>query len=369
MKNSWRRLAIVGISVAILSACSSSDNDPVEEEEVGASPNAPERPYTDFFAPIPNTALYPADAPHNAEQERLGEFLFWDPILSGDMNVSCASCHHPQFAWADGIERSIGVDGVGLGPDRVGDLKTGVHAPTVLNVGFTGLVSDEVPHNFVSGGYFWDLRAETLEQQAIGPIKNNVEMRGERFSEDEILPEIIDRLSGIDEYRTLFANAFGDPDAITEDNIATAIAMFQRKIITPRTRFDEFLEGDTSALSEQETIGLNKFINGGCADCHNGPLLSNFEIEEDQPVLREFDAVRTPSLRNIELTAPYMHTGTHRTLAAAVEEYEGREDLEVTLENEDINDILAFLGTLTTEDFYQDIPSYVPSSFPVGGDI
>ena len=338
-------------------------------EEAGAPADAPAEPYTSFFTPIPEAAVFPDDNPFSAAKRDLGEFLFWDPILSGRMNVACASCHHPDHGWADGRAFSIGVDGAGLGPRRSGTMATPFHAPTVLNVAFTGLLQTDPGDGFVSGGYFWDLRAATLEDQAIQPIKSELEMRSSDFLEDEIVPEVLLRLSLIPEYQDLFAAAFDDPEPISEENIGRALATFQRTLITRPTRFDRFLDGDDSALSDAEVIGLNKFINGGCTNCHSGPMLSDNLIDETMPVQTDKPAVRTPSMRNVELTPPFMHDGSHATLRDAIALYEDRDDLDVTLSDDDFGDIEVFLRTLTDPDFPRQIPDYVPSQLPVGGDI
>lgn len=335
----------------------------------GADGGTPDIPYTSFFTPIPSEAIFPADNPFSEEKRALGEFLFWDPILSGRMNVACATCHHPDHGWADGRPRSIGVDGDGLGPNREGSLTTPFHSPTVLNVAYTGLANTASSAEFVSGGYFWDLRAETLEDQAIEPIKSIVEMRSTDFLEEEIIPEIMGRLAMIPEYEQLFAAAFGEEDPITEENMAKALATYQRTLVTQPTRFDRFLEGDESALAQREVTGLNKFINGGCADCHSGPMLADNVIDATKIVQQGKLAVRTPSLRNVELTEPYMHDGSVQGLRGAVSIYEDRGDLDVSLEEGDFGDIEAFLRTLTDADFPREIPVYVPSMLPVGGNI
>lgn len=339
------------------------------EGDEGASGATPDMPYTFFFVSAPTEAVYPEDNPYSKSKEDLGESLFWDPLLSGNVDVACATCHHPDFAWADGRSVSIGVGGTGLGPDREGASLTAFHSPTVLNVAFTGIDNRPIDPTFVSGPYFWDLRAETLEDQAIEPIKSAVEMRGTLFAEEDIMAEIISRLEENPEYVSLFEEAFGAGDVITEENIAKAIATFQRGLISPRTRFDTFLDGDESVFTQREITGLNKFINGGCVDCHSGPMLSDFTIHEDRPIIRSLDAVRTPSLRNVELTAPYMHNGSRRTLSSALDLYDERGDLDVTFSDDDIGDVSAFLRTLTTENFNRDIPDSVPSNFPVGGEI
>ncbi len=338
-------------------------------EEDGASGATPAEPYTNFFTPLPEAAIFPADNAFTEDKRVLGEFLFWDPILSGRMNVSCATCHHPDHGWADGRMFSIGVDGTGLGPRRRGSLETPFHSPSVLNVAFTGLAETEHEDGFVSGGYFWDLRAETLEAQAVNPIKSEVEMRSSDFLEEEIMPEVLLRLSLIPEYQSLFNAAFEGPDPINEENIAKALATYQRTLISKRTRFDSFLAGDDSALTDAEVVGLNKFINGGCTDCHSGPMLADNEIDDTKPIQVDKPAVRTPTMRNVELSPPYMHDGSRATLRDAIALYEERDDLGVTLQDDDFGDIELFLRTLTDDGFPRDVPVYVPSQLPVGGDI
>ena len=194
-------------------------------------------------------------------------------------------------------------------------------------------------------------------------------MRSSDFLEEEIMPEIVSRLLLIPEYQNLFSAAFIEANPINEANIASALATYQRTLITAPTRFDRFLEGDEAALSDAEVTGLNKFINGGCTDCHSGPMLSDNLIDPAKPIQVDKPAVRTPTLRNVGLTAPYMHDGSRETLRRAIALYEGRGDLDVTLEEDDFGDIERFLQTLTDPSFPRDIPDYVPSQLPVGGDI
>ena len=338
-------------------------------EEGGAAGSAPAEPYTSFFTPIPEAAIFPPDNAFSEEKRQLGEFLFWDPVLSGRMNVACATCHHPEHGWADGRRFSIGVDGIGLGPGRTGLQETEFHSPSILNVAFTGLAATQPDPAFVSGGYFWDLRAATLEDQALEPIRSEVEMRSSDFLEEEIIPEIISRLLLIPEYQELFSAAFEDADPISEVNIARALATYQRTLITQPTRFDAFLAGDETALTPQEITGLNKFINGGCTDCHSGPMLADNLIDVTKPIQVDKPAVRTPTMRNVELTPPYMHDGSRDTLRQAIALYEDRNDLDVQLEEDDFGDIERFLRALTDNSFPRDVPDYVPSQLPVGGDI
>ncbi|WP_286265033.1 cytochrome-c peroxidase [Thalassotalea atypica] len=326
------------------------------------------RDYSAIFKSLPTTPFYPVNNKYNGAKERLGEFLFWDPILSGNYNTSCASCHHPDLGWADGRAFSIGSDGIGLGESRYGVQVTDIHAPTIMNVAYTGILNDDVASDFISGGYFWDLRAETLEEQALGPIQNPVEMLGYDISEQDILGEVVTRLKAIPAYVELFEQAFGTTDAVNSENIAKAIATFERKIMTPNTRFDQFLSGDTTALSAQEIIGLNKFIDGGCSRCHSGPMLSDNVLHEGEAIIGD-TVVRSPSLRNITYTAPYMHDGSRETLIDAIAAYEDKGDIDVDIGDGDFNDIEAFLKTLSTDEFFQEKPESLPSGLTVGGDI
>lgn len=370
------RLIFPFIAAVVLAGC-------VDGNNVG---DIPSQPYSDFFTPLPETPTYPASNPFSEGKQELGELLFFDPILSGAEDVACATCHHPAFGWADGRTFSVGVGGIGLGPNRddngLGSI-TPIHSPTIMNVCFTGLgVNDnKIPSSFVSGGYFWDLRAATLEEQALGPIVNPVEMRGdlaEHAGLDDLqyLELVIERLKN-SPYQAYFDKAFGaiTPDtqgvieAVTKDNLAAALATFQRRIITPNSRFDLFLMGDQTALTSREITGLNTFINAGCVRCHGGMMLSDNLLHEDDNILSNLPAVRTPSLRNIAKTAPYMQDGSSSTLRHAVSIYVDREDLQVELEEENVGDVEAFLHSLTTEDFYQEVPGGLPSGNQVGGNI
>lgn len=337
-----------------------------DDDGIPADPEL--RDYSALFSALPTKASYPADNPYNEYKDILGEFLFWDPILSGNQNIACASCHHPDLGWADGRPLSVGSDGLGLGSNRIGAQVTPFHSPTILNVAFTGLTLQSDPNEFVSGGYFWDLRADTLEKQALEPIKNPTEMLGFDISPQDIMNEIVLRLQAIPEYVVLFEAAFEEQDAINEENIAKAIANFERKIIGSNSLFDRFLNGDTEAFNENQIIGINKFIDGGCARCHSGPMLSDNTIHANEIVLGD-EALRTPTMRNLSFTAPYMHDGSQASLIDAIAVYEERGDLQVTLDDSDFADIETFLLTLDADTFYREIPLYVPSGLTVGGDI
>ena len=353
------RSLYIGVTlVSLLSGCN--------DDGIPADPVL--RDYSSTFAPLPSESIYPESNPFSVAKSELGELLFWDPILSGDQNVACATCHHPDFGWADGRQTSIGSDGIGLGPNRFGNQLTDMHSPTILNVAFTGLTVNTVTEDFESGGYFWDLRANTLEAQALQPILSDIEMRGFNVSESQIIEEVLTRLKSNPEYVQRFTDAFGGSDPVTIENLVKAIATFERQVVSNQTRFDAFLSGNTSALTEAEIIGLNKFIDGGCARCHSGPMLADNQIHEGERVVGE-QIVRTPTMRNLTLTAPFMHDGSRLSLRDAIAAYEDRGDLQVTLGEGDFGDIERFLNTLDSTGFYRRIPDTVPSGLPVGGDI
>lgn len=343
---------------------------------------------------LPNEVIYPNNNPYSVSKEELGRTLFWDPILSGNKDIACASCHHPNHGYADGIVRSLGVGGRGLADGRVGGTLVDRNSPTVINTGYNG-ISVEGSYLPEEAPMFWDLRESSLEDQAIQPILSAEEMRGDNYTEDEILNEVINRLQSIPEYVNLFNEAFGS-DSITINRIGNAIATFERGITSNNSPFDQYLNGDENALTNFEIEGLSSFINAGCANCHSGPMFSDFELHtlgipnngvDDSGANATYD-FRTPTLRNVALTAPYMHNGRFADLEAVVDFYEDLSDgdndvinnninfnqvdedaRELNLNGGDIDEIVAFLRTLTDENFDKTIPDSVPSQLPVGGEI
>lgn len=284
-------------------------------------------------------------------EESLGEKLFFDPILSRDSTISCASCHKPEFAFADNSPTSKGVFG------RKGDRNT----PSCMNM---------TDRNF----YFWDGRAETLEQQALGPIENPVEM-------DLPLTVAVRRLMNNAYYYQSFINVYGKKPS--KELIASAIANYQRTLETSNTPFDKYMQGtDTNAMSASAKRGLALF-NGKakCFDCHfgvdftgndqfrnlglyNGKDLNDkgrYNVTGKESDLGRF---KVPGLRNIALTAPYMHNGMHKTLMEVIEYYNepdkfvnnsiNRDTLlnkPLGLTSEEKKDLENFLLSLTDERF------------------
>jgi cytochrome c peroxidase len=350
---------------------------------------------------LPAAALAPSDNPTTPEKIELGRFLFYDPILSGDKDVACASCHHPEFGYAESLEISIGVNGRGLGrsrafqsPNTIPFTKRNAH--TLLNTAFNGITAGG-KYRPEQAPMFWDLRVEGLEAQALEPIKALEEMRGLNHGEEAILEEVVRRLQAIPAYQELFQAAFGGEEPVTAKNLAKALAAFERSLVTPNSRFDQFVRGDKDALSDLEQKGLQAFLKAGCAGCHSGPMFSDFELHvlgvEDHEQLPGPDAgkdgsfaFRTPTLRNLRFTAPYMHNGTLPTLRRVMEFYEdlagkpprnpllNREQLDplargLKLEFKELRLIEDFLNSLNDPDFDRKMPDQVPSGLPVGGNI
>ncbi|GLR17023.1 hypothetical protein GCM10007940_16380 [Portibacter lacus] len=351
--------------------------------------------------PLPQTAAAPRDNPQSIEKVELGRLLFYDPILSGDLDVACATCHHPNNGYAEYRDLSIGVNGSGFGinrtfnsPNTIPFVKRNAH--TILNTAFNGL---NITNNYdpENAPMFWDNRVKSLEAQAIEPILAFEEMRGTKYDEEEIIIEVISRLKKNKTYATIFKQVFRDEESITRENIGKALAAFERTLVTTNSRFDQFMRGDKDAISLSEKEGFEIFKEVGCGNCHNGAMFSDFKSHvlgvPENLKLSEFDkgieeryAFRTPSLRNLRFTAPYMHNGIFNTLEEVLEFYEDIADgkerheeikashydefvNELQLTSREINPIISFLNCLNDDDFDKKIPESVPSGLPVGGDI
>jgi cytochrome c peroxidase len=241
-------------------------------------------------------------------EAELGEKLFFDPILSRDSSLSCASCHRPEFAFADTVKVSRGMGG-----------RTGLrNTPSAMNQ------SDR-------NAYFWDGRASTLEEQALGPMENHVEM-------DFPLSLTVNRLKKHAAYSRAFRVIYGSPP--TKDLLARAIATYERGLETSKSPFDDYMQrNDSSRFTASERRGLEIFNGKGkCFDCHfgtdftggdqfrniglyNGKQLNDegrFSVSKDPKDLGRF---KVPGLRNIAQTAPYMHNGMFRTLDEVIDYY------------------------------------------------
>ena len=359
------------------------------------------------LAALPAEPAAPADNPSTPERVALGRLLFWDPILSGQKDVACATCHHPAFGYSDGLDLSIGAHGAGLGPARA---FVAGHAPrlvkrnsqTVLNVAFNGLTAggEAIP---AAAPMFWDLRARSLEAQALEPIKALEEMNGGAYPEDRAVPAVVSRLNAVPEYRRLFARAFGGNRPVNDGNLGRALAAFQRTLVTFNTPFDRYMRGGTAALSPEQVRGMERFQSIGCINCHSGPMFSDFATHvlgvPDNPKLPESDsgvnktyAFRTPSLRNLSATAPYMHNGAFATLPDVVDFYRrisgggrrgggnarganaqvSRDQIDplvrqLNMRGRGQQDLIAFLRALDDPNFDRTVPDRVPSGLLVGG--
>ena len=334
-----------------------------------------------------NPVEEPAANPSTDPKIALGRDLFWDPILSGDRDVACASCHHPAFGYADGRRTSIGTGGSGLGPRRT--IAAGAPTPTrnamtVLNVAFNGLTLDG-PTTALAAPMFWDNRAHSLEEQAVGPIGAASEMRGAAFDAAHILPEIVARLSAIPAYVAQFERAFG-PEPVTADRVAGAIAAFERSIVATDSSFDRYMRGDAAALTPQQQRGMAVFQGSGCGGCHSGPMFSDFELHAlgvpDLPGAAH-DAgdgrnrFRTASLRFVTKTAPFMHNGVFNTLDDVYRFYQRADDRSPdpalravrAPRGDDAVAVSAFLESLSDGTYDTTVPPSVPSGLPVGGAI
>ena len=298
----------------------------------------------------------------------LGRYLFFDPVLSGDGTISCASCHNPGKGFSDGRPTSIGAN----------EHKLTRAAPSLWNVGFLKKL-------------FWDGRASTLEEQMQGPLYAEEEMNN--------TPEhLLNTLNAIQAYRQLFAEAFPDrdPDSPIElKEIYTSLAAFQASLVSLNSKYDRYAHGYHQALNKKEKEGMNVFRSfvARCAECHTPPLFTNQEfavIGTPEPNGQPLDpgaeipfndktlrgAFKVPSLRNIEKTAPYMHSGRFKTLREVVEFYtKGRghavpegENLILhwhiwnpELSDYELDRLVDFLKTLTDETFTPEIPQTLPS--------
>lgn len=347
---------------------------------------------------LPTRVPFPADNVNTTAKVELGRLLFWDPILSGEKDVSCASCHHPQFGYADGRALSLGVGAVGLGAARR-DASSGAiplvgrNAPTVLNTAFNGLLQGQTTTDALRAPMFWDARARSLETQALAPIRSFNEMRGHAFSEEVAVDSVLARLNAIPEYVGLFQEAFNGTRPITMLQLARALAAFERSLVMRSTTpFDRYAQGDDGAMTAQQLRGFETFKAAGCDDCHSGPMFSDFALHRlgvaENAALDTPDdgdgafRFRTPSLRNVTRTAPYMHNGTLRTLDQVMDFYRDRRSRNPNVSNVDDafrtlrrlnqqerSEVIAFLASLTHDDFDQAIPARVPSGLPVGGNI
>jgi len=271
------------------------------------------RPRSDGSEPAFPEVSHPADNPPSPQKHELGRLLFYDPILSRDGEVACATCHSEIWGMGDGLPLSIGVDGEGpTGPGRTGPNVTTRNAPTLWNVAYRERL-------------FWDGRVGSLEEQALLPIEKDVEM-------DRSLDALLLDLNANDTYRALFAEAFPEQeDPVTATNLAKALGVFQRSFVSSLGPYDRYQAGDEGALEEEAVAGMELFDEAGCADCHAPPLFESDRYADrgigdgSDPGRQEVTgdpadrgAFRVPTLRNLRETGPYFHDGSVSGLDEAV---------------------------------------------------
>ena len=310
---------------------------------------------------LPEQAPAPKDNPTTANKVELGKMLFFDPRFSSNGTVSCFSCHNVMEGGDDHRSVSIGVH----------NQKGGRSSPSVWNAAFLS-------------SQFWDGRAATLEEQAVGPVVNSVEMGMANLN------DAIERIRAIPGYKAYFDEAFGAGDNMSMDNAAKAIAAYERTLITPNSPYDRYVKGEKGALSAQAVAGMNTFEQVGCSSCHSGAVFAGpkvplgtgvfmrFPTFPDNEFVKQYDLMvdmgrqlatgkeadkhiwRVPTLRNLVYTAPYFHNGAVKTLDEAVRVM-AKTQLDQDLNDKQVKDIVAFLDTLTGEFPQQTMPRLPPT--------
>ena len=286
-----------------------------------------------MFAPLPPAMTSP-DNPETEAKVKLGRMLYYEPRLSADQKISCNTCHALDSYGAEPMPVSVGFK------NQHGTR----NAPTVYNAA----------GHFVQ---FWDGRASTVEEQAKGPITNPIEMG---LPSSSVAVQV---LKSIPEYQDLFHLAFpNDKDPVTYDNMALAIGAFERGLVTP-ARWDAFLKGDQSAITDAEKAGFNTFASVGCQWCHNGAYVGGgqyqklgvmvpwpnqkdrgrYQVTKDEVDVMVF---KVPSLRNVEMTAPYFHDGSVATLSQAIRQM-GAHQRGAQLSDAQVKSIATWMKCLT----------------------
>ena len=246
---------------------------------------------------LPSTQQAPGYNPTTPAKVALGRLLFWDPLLSGPQDVACATCHHPQNAYAENRDLSLGVTGIGLGRFRRQAPGSSIpivkrNSPTVLNVAFNG-IDESGRYDPATAPAFWDNRIRSLESQALEPLKSLEEMRGNTYPEDEAVARVVKKLQANAEYQSLFAGAFGSEQPVNAENLGRAIAAFMRSLLANNSPFDRYMRGDRSAMTEKQVRGMQRFEEIGCIKCHNGPMFSDYKLHvmgvPDNPALPASD--------------------------------------------------------------------------------
>lgn len=273
--------------------------------------HGPPLPWT--YRPFPEVP-FPEDDPVTPEKAALGRMLFYDPVMSGDQATACMTCHSEQWGLSDGLATSVGIHGDGpVGPGRTGPTTTTRNAPSLWNVGYRTRL-------------FWDGRRDALEEQALDPMRSDIELG---------LPpaEVVAALAAIPEYVDLFDAAFPEePAPLTEATVARALAALQRTFVSRRAPYDQYTEGDVGAIDDEAQQGMVLFAEAGCDGCHVPPLFqsdtyANRGVGDGSDSGRaavsadpaDEGAFKVPSLRNIRDSDPYFHDGSVAKLEDAVD--------------------------------------------------
>lgn len=317
----------------------------------GAAAAGTIKPSAEDIAKFLRPAAVPQEADNMMTPERieLGKFLFFDPRLSGSNFISCATCHNPALGWSDAQPTAIG--------HGMGQLERST--PTILNTAYQTF-------------QMWDGRERTLESQALGPIEAGGEMA-------QPIEELIPELKSIPKYLTMFEAAYPG-EGITKSSIGKAIASFERTVVSTDSRFDRWLKGVDTAMSDAEKRGFDIFKGkANCVVCHSGFNFTDngfhniglSDSKDDGRYLIKKVAVlkgafKTPTLRDIALTAPYMHNGQYKTLAEVVEHYNRGGDKNpghldpnmkpLNLSKKEQQDLVDFLKSLTGDAMAFSVP-------------
>lgn len=395
-----RCTCIPGLFLALLAACGEGGPGmPLSPSELVARYG---------LEPMPEMR-FPPDNPPDPAVAALGKLVFFDPVQSGGRDVACATCHLPRLGFGDGRDLPAGPSGQGLGPERVltdPEMQPEArNSPTIINAGFNRFGAEDTFEGFL----FWDGRKRQLENLVLLPQLEFTEMRGPHYPVEAALDSVLARIRSIPDYEQRFREAFPEraaqvqagelTSAIDSVSLARALSQFVRSVTSTASPYDRFVAGDPEALDAAQLRGLALFHEKAeCADCHSGPLFSDFDFHvvgarQQGPGFQEtphedfgrwgvtrLDAdryrFRTPTLRNIELTAPYTHAGAYATLREAVAFFargggdhpgvpSDRLELEPTgLSDAEIDDLVAFLRALTDAPAVEP-PDQVPSGLTV----
>jgi cytochrome c peroxidase len=354
---------LFSICLLLLTACNNDDEMVIDEPDKTDLTGIPYNPQA-YVLTIPTgfpQLEIPADNALTMDGVNLGRHLFYDPILSADSTMSCSSCHLAAGSFTDNKAVSIGIDGIGGTRSSM----------ALLNVGF------------FTNGLFWDGRSPSLEAQALLPVEDVIELHN-------TWPNVVTKLKAHEDYPTLFRKAFGIANTaeISKELAAKAIAQFERIMVSSgKSRYD-LIEAATPGMfyTEEELHGRELFFfesgavnHPGCSHCHNGPLLTTNQYEnngtqqaatlEDYPDkgrgmvtgdVYDNGKFRVPTLRNIDLSAPYMHNGQFETLEEVIDHYasggfpaSNTNPLMIpfTISDEDKADLIAFIKTFTDMEF------------------